>query len=74
MDQTVLLEKVHAWPIEDQLNFVFRVWDQLVDSGWKPELTEELRAELDRRLDAHEADPNNVRSWEQLVDRVKGSR
>ena len=74
MDQTTLLETVRAWPADEQLEFVFRIWDQLVERGWKPELTDELKAELDRRLAAHQADPTNVVTWEQLVAHVRRPR
>jgi len=61
--------------MEEQLDFGFRVWDSLLDSGWQPELTDELKAELDRRLAAHQADLENVLAWEQVVARVrKGCR
>jgi putative addiction module component (TIGR02574 family) len=70
VDPTTVLEAVRSWPVEDQLEFVFDVWDRLVDAGWHPEATEELKAELDRRLASHEADPTNVLSWEQVVERL----
>jgi putative addiction module component (TIGR02574 family) len=74
MDPSTTLQAVRGWPLEDQLEFVFRLWDQLVDDGWQPEPTEELVAELDRRLAAHEADPGNVRTWEQVLKRVRVPR
>ena len=74
MDPTTTLQAVQAWPLEDQLELVFRLWDQLVDGGWRPELTEDLKAELDRRLAAYEADPTNVLTWEQVVARVRRPR
>ena len=74
MDPTATLEAVQAWPLEDQLELVFRLWDQLVDAGWQPELTDELKAELDRRLAAYRADPTNVLTWEQVVARVRRPR
>jgi putative addiction module component (TIGR02574 family) len=57
--------------MEDQLAFVFNLWDELLDSGWQPELTDDLKAELDRRLAAYQADPTNVRTWDQIVERVR---
>jgi putative addiction module component (TIGR02574 family) len=66
MDPTTTLEAVKAWPVAEQLEFLFRAWDQLIDNGWKPELTEDVRAELDRRLAAHQANPQDVRTWEQV--------
>jgi putative addiction module component (TIGR02574 family) len=60
--------------MEDQLTFVFDLWDELLDSGWQPELTDDLKAELNRRLAAAEADPTNVRTWDQILERVRKSR
>ena len=74
MDPTTTLQALQAWPVEEQLEFLFRAWDQLIDSGWQPELTEELRAELDRRLAAHAPDPGNVLTWEQVLARVRRPR
>jgi putative addiction module component (TIGR02574 family) len=71
VDPTTTLQTVQAWPVEDQLVFLFRVWDQLVESGWQPELTDDLKAELDRRLASYQANPNNVLTWEQVVARVR---
>ena len=74
MDPTTTLQAMGIWPVEEQLEFLFRAWDQVVDSGWQPGLTEELRAELDRRLAAHQANPNNVLPWEQVVAHVRRPR
>jgi putative addiction module component (TIGR02574 family) len=71
MDPTLTMRAVREWPVEDRLELVFRLWDQLVEDGWRPEPTEDLIAELDRRLAAHEADPTNVRTWEQVLQRVR---
>jgi putative addiction module component (TIGR02574 family) len=71
MDPTTTLEAARQWSVEDRLLFVFNLWDQLVDDGWQPEATEVLIAELDRRLEAHDANPSNVRTWEQVLDRVR---
>ncbi len=72
MDKQAVWDAVQAWPVEEQLEFVHRLWDHIADSGWQPEMTEELKAELDRRLAAYEADPTNVFTWEQVVERIKG--
>jgi putative addiction module component (TIGR02574 family) len=71
MDTATTLKAVREWPVEDRLELVFRLWDQLVEDGWRPEPTDELIAELDRRLAAHEANPSNVRTWEQVLERVR---
>jgi putative addiction module component (TIGR02574 family) len=74
MDPTTALQAVREWSVEDRLEFVFRLWDQLVEDGWQPEPTDDLSAELDRRLAAHAADPTNVRTWEQVLERVRKPR
>jgi putative addiction module component (TIGR02574 family) len=74
MDAASTLEAVRKWSVEDRLDLVFRLWDQLVEDGWQPEPTDELNAELDRRLAAHEANPSNVRTWDQVKQRLRESR
>ncbi len=66
MDPKATLQAIQSWPVAEQLAFVFQVWDQLVEGGWQPELTDDLKAELDRRLAAYQANPSNVLTWEQL--------
>jgi putative addiction module component (TIGR02574 family) len=74
MDPTTTLQAVRQWPVQDRLDFLFGVWDQLVEDGWRPEPTDDLLAELDCRLAAHEANPGNVRTWAQVVEQVKAPR
>ena len=74
MDPSTTLQADRGWALNDRLDFVFRLWDDLVEDGWQPEPSEELAAELDRRLAAHEADPGNVRTWEQVLERVRRPR
>lgn len=71
MDPTATLQAVRAWPVEDRLELVFRLWDQLIEDGCQTEPTDDLVAELDRRLAAHEANPTNVRTLEQVLKRVR---
>jgi putative addiction module component (TIGR02574 family) len=72
VDPTTAWQAVQTWPAEDRLELAIRLWDQLVEEGWQPQPTDDLAAELDRRLAAHEADPTNVRTWEQVLERIRG--
>ena len=72
MDPIIAWDAVQSWPAADRLAFAVRLWDDAVGEGFQPEPSEELTAELDARLDAHEADPTNVMTWEQVVERVRG--
>ncbi len=74
MDPTTALETTRSWSMEARVDFALRLWDDLIDAGWSPEPDEELAAELDRRLDAHEADPTKVRTAEQVWERIRGKR
>lgn len=68
------LEAIRAWPIENQLALVFDLWDHIVDSGWRPAPSEQLKAELSRRLAAHAADPSRVLTEERVLAHVKRPR
>jgi putative addiction module component (TIGR02574 family) len=74
MDPTTALETTRAWPMDDRVEFAIQLWNDLLDSGWVPEPDDELAAELDRRLDAHEADPTQVRTSEQVWERLRSKR
>ena len=66
MDGKTILTETDSWPVEDQLRLMHELWDRLVDRGYEPELTEELKAELDRRLAEDDAAPDEVVSWEEV--------
>lgn len=45
---------------------LLRARDRLMDRDWRPQLTEELRAELDQRLTERDASPDEFFTWEQV--------
>jgi putative addiction module component (TIGR02574 family) len=71
MDLKSILMEVRCWPPEDRLRLIEEVWDGLAEESYQPELTEELKDLLDRRLAALEADPGNVLTWDQIKDYVR---
>ncbi|MFO0799771.1 MAG: addiction module protein [Gemmataceae bacterium] len=74
MNATATLDTVRAWPLDDQLDLVFRLWDHIADDGWRPTPPPELLDELTRRLAAHDADPSRARTWEQVLAHVQRPR
>ncbi len=66
MDVPSVIREVDAWPVEDRMLLVQELWDRLVDQGYEPEIWENLREELDRRLEADEAAPDDVVPWEEV--------
>ncbi len=63
MDFQTVLTEVDAWPVGGRIRLVNEVWDRLVEQGHEPELSDETRAELDRRLAEDEAAPDDAVSW-----------
>ena len=74
MNMTATLKEIESWSPDDQFELVQRVWDRLVDNGWQPTLIEEQKRELDRRLDALDANPGDVVSWDDIVRHVRRPR
>ena len=74
MSRESTFEEVRSWPIADQLDLVFYLWDEIIDGGWTPQPSEQLRAEPRRRLAAHEAAPTEVLTWERVVADIRRSR
>ncbi len=66
MDLKAVLTEVQAWPAEDRLRLIAEVWDGLSDEDSQPGLTEDLKALLDRRLAALDADPGDVVTWDEI--------
>ena len=66
MKLETLLSEVDRWPVEDRIRLVQEIWDRLVDQGHEPDLNDELKAELDRRLEAHRANPRAAIPWERM--------
>jgi putative addiction module component (TIGR02574 family) len=71
LDAAQILQAMRTWSVENQMELLFRAWDQLVDAGWQPELTDELKAELNRRIAAYQVTPNRVVSWDEVVAHAK---
>ncbi len=72
MDYQSVLNEVETWPIDDRIRLVEDVWDRLVDQGYEPELTEEMKAELDRRVEEMDRNPGSGVPWEEVKARVLG--
>lgn len=61
--------------IEERLALVEELWDSIAADSAAVPLTQPQRDELDRRIADHEANPNDVVSWEEvktkLTERLK---
>jgi len=52
--------------VAERLVLVHDIWESISAEAAAAPLTEEQRREIDRRLDAHEADPTAAVPWEQV--------
>jgi putative addiction module component (TIGR02574 family) len=72
MTQSSLPSEIRSLPIPDRLHLVEQIWNSIVEDERSFELTNSQKAELDRRLAAHEASPNRGKPWEEVKKRLLG--
>jgi len=63
---TQLLQQASVLGIDEQIELVEAIWDGIVSHGKAPSLTEAQTTELDRRLENHLANPDDVVSWSEV--------
>lgn len=57
-------------PVAERIRLVELIWDSIAAVPEAVPLTEELRAELDRRLAEFELNPESGSPWEDVRDRI----
>ncbi len=65
MDVPTTLAEIATLPVNERLCLVEAIWETIVAEPGQPELTDAQKRELERRLAAHAASPDDVVSWEQ---------
>jgi len=68
--KTITLEEVLQLPVPERIRVAEAIWDSIVDHPEALPLTDEQRAELDRRLEALEKDPRAGSSWAEVRGRI----
>ena len=63
---TQLLQQARVLALDDQIALVEAIWDDIVNRGNVPPLTEAQKNELDRRLADHLANPNDGIPWAEV--------
>jgi putative addiction module component (TIGR02574 family) len=64
MEAGNMSEKFDHLSIEDRLALIEAIWDSISAHPEQIPLTEAQQQELDRRLEAHSADPTKVTPWD----------
>ena len=60
--------------IEERIMLIEEIWDSIVAEQHMPELTEDQKAELDRRIKAYRSSPGTGVTWEALENRLTTER
>lgn len=67
------ISDIASLPLEDQLRVVQAIWDRMPqDAGTT--LTDQQRAELDRRLSNYRANPDSALTESQLREQIRDAR
>jgi putative addiction module component (TIGR02574 family) len=56
----------------EKIEYVQKLWERIANSSEAAELTDAQRAELDRRLDAHQKNPTDGSPWSEVNKRIRG--
>jgi putative addiction module component (TIGR02574 family) len=62
------VDTVKRLPLAERIELVEALWESITQEGYEPPLTPAQAAELDRRLEAHRRNPNDVVSWESIKE------
>ncbi len=68
--KSITLEDVLRLPVPERIRIVEAIWDSIVDSPEAVALTDEQKAELDRRLEAIEGNPDLGSPWSDVRARI----
>ena len=72
VDVNTVLREVEAWSVADRFELAQQLWDRLEEEGYGPDLGDDQKAELDRRLAAYAENPDAGSSWEEVKARIWG--
>ena len=66
----VPMEELLKLSVAERIQLVEDLWDSIAADADAYPLTEAQKAELDRRLADHEADPDSAIPWEEVRERL----
>ncbi len=72
MDLGETLSELTSLPVTDRLRVVESLWDS-IESDTPVSLSPEQRDEINRRIEAHQANPDQSLTWDQVLDRLRTS-
>jgi len=70
----VNLEEILKLSVEERLSLVSTIWESIAEDPSALELTDAQKAELDRRLDDLEKNPDTGSPWPEVKARILGRK
>lgn len=78
MTSNALRKELFQLSVAERLELVEELWDSIAADAERDDrvlpLSDEQKAELDRRIAAHRADPSGVIPWEQVREELRRER
>ena len=71
IDLARTIDDLRSLSVEERVKIAQAVWDSLPERATVP-ASPEFAAELDRRLDAYEADPTDLLTWDEVLEQLRG--
>ena len=73
---TQLLDRLNIrdLSVAERIQLVGEIWDSIAEEWVEFELTDAQRDEIDRRLASLKENPDQVITWEEIVERVKSEK
>jgi putative addiction module component (TIGR02574 family) len=68
MDIAATLDGITALSVEKRIRIVQAILESITVEQVYPELTMELKQELDRRSKPYDADPDDVMAWKEMLE------
>ncbi len=70
MNLNQTLTELNLLPVIDRLRVVESLWDS-IESDTPVSLSPEQRNEINRRIEAHHANPDELITWDQVLDQLR---
>jgi putative addiction module component (TIGR02574 family) len=74
MPQSEITGEIKQLTVAERLLIVQEIWDSIAEDQESLPITEAQRDELDKRLEAYRAAPEQGSSWEEVKNRVVGNK
>lgn len=71
MDIAATLSEIKSLSLEERIHLVQAIWDGIAAEQVHPDLTDDQKQELDRRIEAYDTDPQNVLTWDEVKAAIK---